>query len=178
MSAKTQTRGTCQICARSVAVKTGNMKADGTPVYFASLHGYNRPGWGSIVGRCWGAAHEPYETGHTRLDQYIAWVEAQLKSAEERLADLQEGRVTTIQKSVRTYHRGMGKDEPVEFRADMSKEEWPKAGITYGWYTWERLLEATVREQNGTIKMINQELDYLRERRAAWKSEPEALQTK
>ena len=62
--ARIQYRGVCQCCCGSVAVSpdTG----------LASLHGYERPGNGYIVGRCWGAEEKPANVDLTLTHKFRA----------------------------------------------------------------------------------------------------------
>jgi hypothetical protein len=46
-----QERGTCQVCGGQQAVKLPHL----------ALHGYKRPRWGYLVGRCYGTDHAPAE---------------------------------------------------------------------------------------------------------------------
>lgn len=57
-----QLRGTCQACARSIAVEGGVMV----------LHGYQRPGWGYAVGSCAGTGYKPAEHDLTLTHTLIA----------------------------------------------------------------------------------------------------------
>lgn len=52
----TQYRGTCQVCGGAFSVGYDISK----PVHL-SLHGYQRPGYGYIVGECWGVNHPAAE---------------------------------------------------------------------------------------------------------------------
>jgi hypothetical protein len=47
--------GTCAVCFRNIKLIRKGESA------VMALHGYNRPGHGYIVGRCWGGEHPPYE---------------------------------------------------------------------------------------------------------------------
>jgi len=50
--------GTCGACFRNIKI----VRKSEDHVVMA-LHGYNRPGHGYVVGKCWGGDHEPYELG-------------------------------------------------------------------------------------------------------------------
>lgn len=70
--------GTCQICQRAVCLMPG------TGTLF--LHGYQRPGYGFVVGECEGARYLPYEqscdrTKEVRLqyEERLVWVEESLQ---------------------------------------------------------------------------------------------------
>lgn len=56
--------GTCQICFRSQKARSGLLV----------LHGYKRPGYGYIVGNCWGCGYAPFEVSCERTKQFLAEV--------------------------------------------------------------------------------------------------------
>lgn len=66
--------GTCQICFR------GQQTRDGLLV----LHGYQRPGHGYVVGKCWGVAYAPFEVSCERTKEFIE------KCLKPTLADWQQ----------------------------------------------------------------------------------------
>lgn len=52
---------TCQICFREQQTRAQRLV----------LHGYRRPGFGYIVGECWGVGYAPFEVSCERTKQYI-----------------------------------------------------------------------------------------------------------
>lgn len=54
-------RGTCQACFRKQKTSDGKMV----------LHGYQRPGYGYIVGECWGVKYAPFELSCERTKDFI-----------------------------------------------------------------------------------------------------------
>lgn len=72
--------GTCQICFRHQQTRAGNLV----------LHGYKRPGYGYIVGNCYGHGFAPFEVSCDRTKTFIAQVlQPWLARCEARLAELQ-----------------------------------------------------------------------------------------
>jgi len=65
-AAETVTRllGRCQICEREQKLTT-------TEPHLLVLHGYKRPGWGEVVGSCFGVGAQPYEVAFDRLVEYL-----------------------------------------------------------------------------------------------------------
>lgn len=87
MSKSAKLEGTCGVCE-------GSFKVRGTSVV---LHGYNRPGEGYIVGRCFGEGRDAWEVSSAPAEQFLAQVLVpNLARVEERLADFDGGRVTTL----------------------------------------------------------------------------------
>lgn len=70
VAGRERTRGTCQICGGS-QVHDGGL----------ALHGYKRPRWGYIVGRCPGTAEAPAELDVTLTHAALASVERQIADA-------------------------------------------------------------------------------------------------
>lgn len=64
VAVRTQLRGTCQICCRQQAV---------TPQGIA-LHGYKRPRYGFLVGRCNGSEYPPAEHDLTQTHRALAGI--------------------------------------------------------------------------------------------------------
>ncbi len=54
--------GTCQICEGEHVVRSG----------LVVLHGYNRPGFGYVVGSCYGVSEKPFEVSCDALVRWIA----------------------------------------------------------------------------------------------------------
>lgn len=79
--------GTCPAC-------WGNYKLnDGRLV----LHGYQRPGWGHVVGSCDAEKYPPAETSDSGFKMWLGKLEATLKSEEATMRKIEEGLVTQIQ---------------------------------------------------------------------------------
>lgn len=70
-------RGTCQVCGGQQVVTDGEGLA---------LHGYQRPRWGYVVGRCGGTAHAPAELSVALTHETIETLERCLAEARQREA--------------------------------------------------------------------------------------------
>lgn len=70
--------GTCQICAGDQAIVRGNI----------ALHGYERPGYGYIQGRCYGADKLPFEVSCDALRTWIGMLRGFLTRTHDELARL------------------------------------------------------------------------------------------
>lgn len=92
-------RDECQVCERHQALtKRGRL----------GNHGYQRPGWGHIVGNCAGVGHKPFpET--TALVPWLANVQDWLDGATALLAKLEAGEVTKIERRETDYTRWEGR---------------------------------------------------------------------
>jgi|CXWL01.1.fsa_nt_gi hypothetical protein len=73
--AATKERAECQVCAKVQATHAGALVH----------HGYKRPGWGCIVGDCYGAGYAPFPA-HDRLDAWLAQVETHKATLEQTIA--------------------------------------------------------------------------------------------
>lgn len=62
VDAREQTRGICQVCGGLYAIEDGTV----------SLHGYKRPRWGFVVGRCAGSRYAPANVDVTITKATIA----------------------------------------------------------------------------------------------------------
>jgi len=71
--------GTCPCCGANVKLRNGRLV----------LHGYQRPGWGSVVGECFGVGYEPYERSTAGCVDYRNAAQRQQDAAAKRLAQLQ-----------------------------------------------------------------------------------------
>ena len=91
--------GTCAICLRSQVVRKGRMVT----------HGYQRPGYGYIIGECFGVNYEPYETSPNACIAYIPILNAHKAKFETHLLMLQTGKVTEFRETKRNYRTN--KDE-------------------------------------------------------------------
>lgn len=72
-----KTRDECQVCERQQATHEGRMMH----------HGYRRPGWGSIVGDCFGVGHAPFPATDA-LELWRAAVAKQLARLNKSLREL------------------------------------------------------------------------------------------
>lgn len=79
--------GTCQWCF-------GEYKTNGHKVMV--LHGYQRPGHGSTVGRCMGVGHPPFEYAHDLTERRIALIAEDIRKQERALKAIDDGKITKV----------------------------------------------------------------------------------
>lgn len=70
--------GTCPFCFRNVKLRKG----------LIVLHGYKRPGWGEVYGRCAGVGWEPYERSPEGTKKYRTEVERRKKDLVARIEEV------------------------------------------------------------------------------------------
>lgn len=70
--------GTCAICGMNVKMREGKLV----------LHGYQRPGWGSIQGSCFGVNWPPYETSNGVCLAYMLDCKDHLKLTGAKLVEV------------------------------------------------------------------------------------------
>ncbi len=73
-----QQRGTCQVCCRAQAIESPGVMV---------LHGYNRPGWGHIKGRCPGVGTVPAEVSTAIAEAAIVRLQDRITAIRQVEAD-------------------------------------------------------------------------------------------
>lgn len=140
--------GKCPVCEG-----TYKLTADKRMVH----HGYERPGWGHIVGDCFAVGYESYEVSCLATEKYLAQVRALLAARLETLGNLKSGRTKKL--SV-TIWRGGKRD---------SEEIGPKDP------RWERTRENAISDLAREVEQIRKEITRLTGLIDAWA--PQALRT-
>lgn len=92
----------CQICERAQA-----MSAKGTMV----LHGYERPGWGFVLGRCYGVGYLPWEVSCDRLGEWIDQLRNILQSNQRLLAEIPGRKIELIEDPAERMKRMLSHDK-------------------------------------------------------------------
>lgn len=87
-------RSECQVCERQQA-----LDGAGKMVH----HGYQRPGWGSIVGDCFGVNHQPFPATDA-LEKWMGWLVSREGHLEVSIAKMPE----TTELMVRDYNTKAG----------------------------------------------------------------------
>lgn len=82
-------RGVCQLCGHEQVVDAAGVIV---------LHGYNRPGYGYIVGQCPAAKEQPLNTSDVLTRKYLAQFSAELPAAIENETAADRARVSAIAK--------------------------------------------------------------------------------
>lgn len=137
-----QTIGTCAICSHHQVVRNGKMV----------LHGYHRPGYGYVIGNCFGVDYDPYETSAEACVAYIPVLEAHKTHQQARLADLTGGRVSHFKDTKRNYKTG--KDEVV-----ITAKGNPK---------FDSMLKAAIFDAERQISYIDADLKEMQRRIDEW----------
>lgn len=82
--------GTCPCCFRSIKLKRQGDE------YLIVLHGYERPGWGQVHGRCLGVGYQPFELSPKGTLHLVKVLHDSVRDSESSLRDLQNGKVTEL----------------------------------------------------------------------------------
>jgi len=78
--------GSCPACFRNVKLASGRIV----------LHGYTRPGWGSIQGSCFGVGFPPYELSPEGTKALVKHLTTAREEQERLIQDLEGGRVQRL----------------------------------------------------------------------------------
>lgn len=137
--------GECQICAHRQIVQKDVLV----------LHGYERPGVGSVLGECHGRGFSPYEVSCERLRWYVETFLAEaLASTRKEL-----GNVPRVKQLSQQIYAGQ------EFGRSRYRTEWVKRGEPDF-----KLLEARYRtELEQRIRALEFEIQQQGRRLSAWK---------
>lgn len=139
---------TCPCCFRDILLDTQNKMVH---------HGYNRPGYGFIVGDCFGVGYEPFEVSKLGTEEYLAQaIRPSLDRAKSYLAELLGGNVTSFPSS--KIERG------VEVAIVVTKETHPR--------DFERLLDRAIHATEGRISALTGMVKDLEEKIAKWAPKP------
>jgi len=82
--------GTCPCCFRNIKLKRQGED------YIVVLHGYERPGWGQVQGRCLGVGYQPFELSPKGTQHLVKVLHDSVRDSESSLRDLQAGRVLVL----------------------------------------------------------------------------------
>lgn len=166
-----QLRGVCQVCEADVAVKAANKHGHFT----TSLHGYERPGNGWILGRCWGAQRPSWETSNAIVIQWRGMVADMIARTEQRLVDLRSRSIASI--SRREQKPGARSSTMVEY----TPENPPVDRYSYMNRTaaqrWEELVAETIKAEERDLLQQKSELDRVTVRIAGWFFNPTGIRT-
>ena len=148
--------GTCQACFRAQKTRDGLLV----------LHGYKRPGYGYIEGRCFGVGFAPFEVSCERTKQFIAGVlKPALVMAHETLA-FYKGRPETLQYTTTT---GYGSEERVVV---LTLKVGDEADYTRGTShpSYESHLDHLIFSAERHIVQVESDLKFFETKIVTWKS--------
>ena len=138
-----QTIGTCAICMREQVVRNGKMV----------LHGYQRPGYGWVVGNCFGTGRDPYEVSAEACAAYIPVLQGIKERSQRYLSALKAGEVTKFTEPKRNYRTG--RDESIV--------------IEKGDKRFPEKLRLAIRDTESQIGQIDGDIAEMNKRIQAWK---------
>jgi hypothetical protein len=133
--------GHCQICEGEFKLHEGNMVH----------HGYRRPGYGNIVGDCYGVNNLPYEKSCELVKEYVFGVRAHLDDTTNWLQQLRSGLV--IELWVTPW-----RSEAVLVKKSEKTE-----------YEWSNLLNLRISETEHRVTSLTREVERLENRIETWK---------
>jgi hypothetical protein len=169
--------GTCPCCFRSQKTLVGR---------YMVHHGYQRPGYGYIVGDCFGVKYPRFEDSCEGTVAYRTAIQAQLDRNEEHLTFLKSGNVKSLTFSyevykldeqgnrIRTYSRyGMYEKKTVMVEVVAGAKE------IYGFNnptipSFDELLSNRIQEWETGRKMMTRHIAELTEAIKGWKKIEEA----
>jgi hypothetical protein len=145
--------GTCPCCFRNIKLKD---KSNELPKMV--LHGYKRPGWGAVQGRCYGVAWPPYELSSDGTKNLVKVLGGQKKSYQELLHRLQSGAIKSLRVERNVYS---------EYKPTTKIEE-----IEPGHPEWDRVLKSRITETERILDAIKRDLVFFKEKVGSWKLAP------
>jgi hypothetical protein len=105
--------GTCAVCFRNIKLV---QRGEGA---IMALHGYNRPGHGFVVGRCWGGDHAPYELSCEATKLILKHVEEGVRDAQKYIDSIP----TLTEFNERRFWGGGA--EPKIVKQETNPDHWP-----------------------------------------------------
>lgn len=126
--------GTCPVCLSQVKIRKGKLVH----------HGYQRPGYGYIVGDCFGVGFPPNETSPECAQEWLAVVNEELVSVEDQLARLPD--LTEIVVEHTAWRQG--RRRPTGDKTVLTPEDG---------YKWTRVYEDRERELTYRIQELERE---------------------
>lgn len=141
--------GTCPCCFRNIKLKarSGNQH----PIIV--LHGYQRPGWGSIQGSCIGVDFPPFELSPEGTKHLVKMLEQTVDNQESYLRRLKNGEVTEINEL-------KGKTLVKKSLVELGEEK------------WKEIIDRKIDETEGMIHALNSDIKMLSKLIADWKEQP------
>lgn len=163
--ASTTPEGTCQCCFRTdLKVKTPGDALDKPGK--VSLHGYERPGEGYIVGKCWGESELPYEQSCEVTKKFLQHVKDAITNMQTALANLEADRVETLTHIVR---KGRGVDI-IEVKKGAAWVGIPRAPGSIP--SFEVLRQEAIEKTKRDLHMAQMRRDFLQEKVDTWTLRP------
>jgi hypothetical protein len=88
MTIKTRYLGICPVCQKEYKLNQG---VNPSEAHRLVHHGYQRPGYGYIVGDCFGVGYPAYQLSKLGCEEYLTAVQSQLERERKNLQDIDSG---------------------------------------------------------------------------------------
>lgn len=140
--------GTCPCCFRNIKLKD---RGSQHPVIV--LHGYQRPGWGSVQGQCIGVDFPPFELSPEGTKHLVKLLKKHLDEQRDWIRKLKSGDVTEL------YEQG-------SFRSRKMTPE------SEGPARWADLIESRISQAESLAHALDRDIDLLSKLISEWKEQP------
>lgn len=166
--------GTCQCCFNSQKVS----KADGK---LMSLHGYERPGNGYILGECRGQEQQPYEVSCEKTKQFKAEIVVMRTNQQNYLNRLNANEIEALGTKIERPRTEEEKQNYLtQFKTmyemvSVKRGEDEKPNPFYPDSPWivvpsfEKLRTAAIANTEQIIRQMTRDIDFLGEKITSWK---------
>lgn len=131
--------GSCSACFRNIKLKNG----------IVVLHGYERPGWGSVEGKCFGCYYPPFELSPKGTEALIVELTKTNERNKEDLRQLKDGEITEIPAGPHTRRIFTPKD-----------------------YNWKDILASAVRNAQQKVNDLDADIRMAQNLVKNWKLRP------
>jgi SHS2 domain-containing protein len=138
-----------------------------------SLHGFERPGDGWIVGRCPGSKMRPVELSPETIELVRDWSRQRAEAMETSVRNLRDGTTTELFESVRKRRFSLHQEEvPELFTVKLGDPERALDSKEYGFGrtvpSWEQLKATRLAEWTAQAKCARERQQRAEERIKAW----------
>jgi len=169
MAKTTRHLGYCPCCAKTFKVRSNTLVH----------HGYKRPGYGFIVGDCFGALETPHELSDGLAKRFLAIIAKMLEGDEEALAKID----TLTELTVKVFDGYQGchtkyKDVKVpkvtapEGGYDWDNDREGSLALHKAVEAWNKAYSRRTNEIKGSIRALKREVERLTELVETWKLTP------
>ena len=136
--------GTCPCCFRNIKLKERPDRPE------MVLHGYQRPGWGQVEGRCFGVGYPPFEISTEGTEHLVKHLEIRIAQTSGFLRKLKGGEITSLGVAQHRTMRLVEQGDP----------------------DWEQTLESRIKETERTLTGLQSDIRMLDKLIREWKQQP------
>ena len=142
-------RAECQVCEREQALDNSGRMVN---------HGYKRPGYGFIVGNCFGVGYEPYPKTDA-LELWLESLEDITKRTAEKLETIGKNEHDTIPMTFYENYKHVTKWLTVSQLVELTQKD-----RRYSLYNWKGQTEKYAAELERELRQLGLEKSRVRER--------------